>query len=86
MQPTTGRAIGEKLILAEWKVQDPNHLVSPGGLLQLDWNSGIDWKHVFGLADNDVCSIHDYSSNDRQITTPNVSAPAVKTRRDVPGV
>lgn len=59
---------------SEWKALDPNHLVSPGGFLQIDWNSGIDWRAIFGLADNDVCSIHNYSSKDTSITTPNVSA------------
>jgi Cellulase (glycosyl hydrolase family 5) len=59
---------------AEWKAMDANHLVSPGGFLQIDWNSGIDWKTIFALSDNDVCSIHDYSNADRTITTPAVSA------------
>jgi hypothetical protein len=59
---------------AEWKALDPNHLRSSGGLLQIDWNSGIDWKAIFGLADSDVCAIHDYSSADQTVTTPAVSA------------
>jgi hypothetical protein len=59
---------------AEWKAFDPSHLVSSGGLLQLDWASGIDWKAIFGLSTNDVCSIHDYSTADRTITTPAVAA------------
>jgi hypothetical protein len=58
---------------AQWKALDPNHLTSSGGLLQLAWNSGIDWKAIFGLADGDVCSIHDYSSADQTLTTPEVS-------------
>jgi Cellulase (glycosyl hydrolase family 5) len=57
----------------EWKALDPNHLVSSGGLLQIDWASGIDWKAIFGLTDNDVCSIHDYSDADRTVTTPAVA-------------
>jgi len=59
---------------AEWKALDAHHLTSSGGLLQIDWNSGIDWKTIFALADDDVCSIHDYSLADQTITTPAVSA------------
>jgi len=59
---------------SEWKALDANHLVSPGGLTQLDWNSGIDWRSIFGLADNDLCSIHDYGTGDQTVTTPNVAS------------
>jgi hypothetical protein len=59
---------------AQWKALDPNHLISSGGLLQIDWNSGIDWRAIFGLANSDVCSIHDYSSTDQTVTTPAVAA------------
>jgi hypothetical protein len=59
---------------AEWNALDPNHLRSSGGLLQLDWGSGIDWKAIFSLADSDVCAIHDYSNADQTVTTPAVAA------------
>ena len=59
---------------AEWKALDPNHLTSSGGFLQIDWNSGIDWKTIWSDANSDVCSIHDYSNNDQTITTPAVSS------------
>jgi hypothetical protein len=63
-----------KRTFGEWKALDPNQLTSSGGLLQIDWNSGIDWKSIFGLADNDVCSIHDYSLVDQTVTTPAVAS------------
>jgi endo-1,4-beta-mannosidase len=62
-----------KRTFAEWKALDPNHLTSSGGFLQIDWDSGIDWKAIFSLADNDVCSIHDYSVTDQTVTTPAVA-------------
>jgi hypothetical protein len=58
----------------QWKSQDVHHLLSTGGLLQLDWNSGIDWKTLFALPGSDVCAIHDYSTNDQQVTTPMVAS------------
>ena len=60
--------------LGQWRAQDGRHLLSTGGLLQLDWDSGIDWRAIFGLANVDVCSIHDHSAADRTITTPQVAA------------
>jgi hypothetical protein len=62
-----------KRTFGEWKALDANHLTSTGGLLQLAWNSGIDWKAIFALGDSDVCSIHDYSGADQTITTPAVA-------------
>jgi hypothetical protein len=59
---------------AAWKSLDTNHILSSGGLLQLDWDSGIDWKAIFGLSSMDICSIHNYSSNDSTKTTPAVAA------------
>jgi hypothetical protein len=58
----------------QWKALDGHHLLSTGGLLQLDWASGIDWKALFVLPGSDVCSIHDYSVKDQQITTPLVAS------------
>ena len=54
---------------AEWRSRDANHLLEPGGLLQYGWNSGIDWRSIFALGGNDVCSIHDYSATDAGATS-----------------
>jgi Cellulase (glycosyl hydrolase family 5) len=53
---------------AEWRALDAKHLLSPGGLLHYGWDSGIDWRAIFSLADNDVCSIHNYSNVDSSAT------------------
>lgn len=58
----------------EWKAADPNHIVSTGGFLYLDWNSGIDWRAIGGLSDIDVLAVHVYSDNDRTMTVPAVAA------------
>src|SRR5438309_1389526 len=63
-----------KKAFASWGAIDPNHLLSSGGLLQLDWNSGIDWRTIFALPGSDLCSIHDYSRADQTITTPSVAS------------
>jgi hypothetical protein len=60
--------------LAQWRAHDGRHLLSPGGLSQLDWDSGIDWRAIFGLSGTDVCSIHDYSVGDQVVTTPAVAS------------
>jgi hypothetical protein len=72
---TTGQVTAFfKRAFAEWKALDAHHLTSSGGLLQIDWNSGIDWKAIFDLADSDVCAMHDYSKADQTVTTPAVAA------------
>lgn len=44
-----------------WKTLDPNHLIAAGGLGYVnEANSGIDWKSIFGNADNDVCAWKTY--------------------------
>jgi hypothetical protein len=58
----------------EWRAQDSRHLLSTGGLLQLAWDSGIDWRSIFALENDDVCSIHDYSKADQTMTTPAVAS------------
>ena len=60
-------------VFAQWKGLDTNHLLSSGGFLQLDWNSGIDWKTIWNLPGSDVCNIHNYSSGDTNTTTPQVA-------------
>jgi hypothetical protein len=57
---------------AEWRALDTRHLLSPGGLLHYGWDSGIDWRAIFSLADNDVCSIHNYSNVD-SAATPSIA-------------
>lgn len=42
----------------EFKTLDQNHLLSPGGLYQFSWNSGIDYKTIFANPDLDVCAVH----------------------------
>lgn len=49
-----------KRTFRQWKAADDKHLISPGGLLQLDWNSGVPWRRIFAMPSNDVCSIHIY--------------------------
>lgn len=44
----------------QWKTADPKHLISTGGLMQLDWKSGVAWRRIFAMRQNDVCSIHAY--------------------------
>jgi hypothetical protein len=60
-------------VLADWK-SSAHQLTTPGGLLQLNWNSGIPWQRIFALPDGDVCAIHVYSSGDQTVTVPNVSS------------
>ena len=60
--------------IGELHFRDVNHLVSSGGFLQINWNSGIDWKAIFALPGDDVPAIHVYSGNDEQITLPAVAA------------
>ena len=47
--------------LRTWALLAPETLVNSGGLLHTDWDSGVDWKAIFALPDNDVCAIHMYN-------------------------
>ncbi len=42
----------------EFKTLDHNQLLSPGGLYQFSWNSGVDYKTIFSNPDLDVCAVH----------------------------
>jgi CSLREA domain-containing protein len=79
-------------VFDEWKAHDPNHLVTSGGLLHIDWEevygdadgSGIDHEAIFALPNQDVLSIHNYfpafpptSANDAK--TPKIAAAAAST-------
>ena len=46
--------------LSQWKATDPSVMVNSGGLGYIDWNSGIDWKTIFALPENDFCAIKTY--------------------------
>jgi endo-1,4-beta-mannosidase len=70
-------------VFAQWRAHDRNHLLSNGGFIHLDWEemygnpngSGIDWRAIFALADNDVPAIHNYPDpiqRDRDFTSPKV--------------
>src|SRR5581483_1794656 len=48
---------------AEWRALDPHHLLSTGGLGQLDWPSGIDWRSIMALPGSDVCAIIAYGES-----------------------
>ena len=74
LKPTTQELTDfYRRVFTQWRAVDPNHLLSPGGFLHLDWEerfgnpsgSGIDWRAIFALSMNDVPAIHNYglSSN-----------------------
>ncbi len=42
----------------EFKALDKNHILSPGGLYQLGWDSGIDYKTIFSIPAIDICAVH----------------------------
>jgi hypothetical protein len=52
---------------------DGNHLLSIGGLLYLNFDSGIPWQALYSLPYNDIVAIHLYSDEDRDISLPVVS-------------
>jgi hypothetical protein len=60
-------------VFTTWGRFSPGTLRSTGGLLQLDWASGVDWKSIMALPGSDVCAIHTYSDADRTVTLPAVS-------------
>lgn len=68
-------------VLAYWAAAAPNQLLSAGGLMQLGWNSGIDWKTIFALPHNSVMALHLYSDSDRQKVAPAVAAYAAQIGR-----
>jgi hypothetical protein len=59
---------------AALKAKAPTKLVTSGGLLYLDWSSGIDWQAIFSLADINMATLHIYSDPDRNTTAPMVKA------------
>ena len=55
--------------LKETRAAFTDALVTTGGLGYLDFNSGIDWKVIFGLADNQLCDIKTYGGMLRFLST-----------------
>jgi endo-1,4-beta-mannosidase len=53
----------------QFKALDRNHLLCPGGLFHIDWNSGIDYRTIFAIPEIDVAAVHDYD-NGRQNSGP----------------
>jgi hypothetical protein len=47
---------------SQLRAHDPNHVISSGGLLQYGWDSGVDWRAIFGAVD--ICALHGYSDSD----------------------
>lgn len=64
-----------------WHERAPGQLLTTGGLLYLDWDSGIDWSAIMNLPHNDVFTIHLYSDADRRTTIPEISAAAARAGR-----
>jgi mannan endo-1,4-beta-mannosidase len=69
LRPTTAELTSfYARVFAHWRGHDRNHLLSAGGFIHLDWEerfgnkkgSGIDWRAIFALRDNDVPAIHTY--------------------------
>ncbi len=51
----------------------PNQLISTGGLIFLDYDSGIDWKSIFSLPNISLPAVHVYGANMEQ-AVPIISA------------
>lgn len=56
-----------------YELDEGHHLISPGGLSYLNWNSGIPWQEIFALPKISVTAIHVYSQGDEDVTIPAVS-------------
>jgi hypothetical protein len=59
--------------LHELAVDDPHHLHSDGGLLQITWPSGIDWRYISSLPDDQLPAIHVYDTDDLDKAIPLLS-------------
>lgn len=57
-----------------WHAAAPRQLLTSGGLSQLYWDSGIDWRAIFSLPHNDVAAVHVYVQGDRDRALPEVAA------------
>jgi hypothetical protein len=56
-----------------WHSVAPVQLLTAGGLSQLDWDSGIDWRGIFSLPYNDVNAVHVYTAGAATSTVPAVA-------------
>jgi hypothetical protein len=72
-------------VSTQLRAGDPNHLISSGGLLYLDWNSGIDWKTIFNLPNIKMAAMHVYSKGDESVL-PTVSEWARQPSVNIPFV
>ena len=80
--------------MAHWQALDPNHLVSNGGFIHLDWEelhgnpfgSGIDWQAIFSHPANDVPSIHTYVTYPVPMANPPVPFTEYQTGKIAPFV
>lgn len=54
--------------LAQLAATGSRALRTSGGLLQLSWNSGIDWRAIMADQNNQICNIHNYSQADQNYT------------------
>ena len=67
-----------RTVTDRWAARAPGQLLTTGGLMQLDWDSGIDWQTLMALPNNHVPSIHIYSDADRRTTVPAFAARAAQ--------
>jgi hypothetical protein len=60
--------------LSEARQAFPKQISETGGFLHLDYDSGVNWQSIMGDPDDQVCSLHVYSSGDTTISVPNVAS------------
>lgn len=68
-------------VFTTWGALAPGVLRTSGGLLQLDWDSGIDWRAISSLPGSDISTVHAYSDADLVTTMPVVAAAAIAANR-----
>lgn len=55
------------LVSTQLRAGDPHHMISSGGLLFLDWASGIDWKAIFSLPNIRMAAVQVHSKGDETV-------------------
>lgn len=73
------------LVSTQLHAGDPNHLISSGGLLFLDWDSGIDWKSIFSLPNIRMAAVQVHSPGDN-LVVPKIAEWCRKPEVDLPFV
>lgn len=64
--PTTSPSASERMYwffrtnLHRLRLLLPSTLVSSGGFIHLDWDSGIPWRAIASMSEQQVCSVHVY--------------------------